>query len=109
MSRLLPMLLLLAACGAPPRPALSPEDERVLRPIPDPPEGVRKLVDRGDVLFVQAIGDRGSALELYGKARAAYLEAQTLYSGLIPAPLLDRVKACVHRIAQLQRERHRSQ
>jgi len=105
-------LLFLAACGSPP-PALSPEDQRALRPVPDMAPDVRALVERGDALFVDALtpqrtGDTATALDRYGKARASYLEAQTHYSGLVPQPLLDRVRECVTRIADLQRKRHAS-
>jgi hypothetical protein len=108
MRTLAPLLLLLAACGSPPRPALSAEDERILRPVPDPPEGVQALVDRGDGYFVKAIGEPASALDSYARARSCYLEAQTHYSGLVPPPLLDRVRECVTRIAALQRRVHSS-
>jgi hypothetical protein len=101
------VLLLLAACGAPPKPALSPEDERVLRPVPDVPDGgVQSLIDRGDAYFVKAIADPASALDNYARARASYLEAQTHFGGLVPPALLDRVKECVTRIAALQRRVH---
>lgn len=102
------VLLLLAACSAPPRPALSPEDERILRPVPEAPEGVQALIDRGDALFVQAIGDPASALDSYARARSAYLQAQVHYAGLVPQPLLDRVNECVLRIAALRRRVHSS-
>ena len=100
----------LAACSSTPA-TLSPEDERVLRPVPDMTPEVRPLVERGDALFVEALpphhnGDTATALDRYSRARASYLEAQTHYSGLVPQPLLDRVKACVLRIAELQRKRH---
>lgn len=106
--KVLPLVLLCLAACASPRPPLGPEDAHVLRPLSDPPDDVRRLVDRGDDFFVQAIGNPGAALDLYAKARASYLEAQTHYSGIVPAPLLDRVKACVTRIAALQREQHRT-
>lgn len=103
---------ILAACGSTPA-TLSPEDERVLRPIPNMTPEVRALVERGDAIFVDAIpshrgGDTATALDRYSKARASYLEAQTHYSGLVPQLLLDRVKECVTRIAELQRQRHAS-
>lgn len=104
------LLVLLAACGSS-RATLSPEDERVLRPVPDMTPAVRDLVERGDSYFVDALpphhqGDTVTALDRYSKARASYLEAQTHYSGLVPQALLDRVKECVTRIAELQRKRH---
>lgn len=103
------LLLLLAACGSPAKPTLSADEERILRPLPEPPDdAVRGLVDRGDGFFLRAIPEKDpkAALELYGKARSSYLEAQTHYSGLVPPPLLDRVKECVNRIAALQRQKH---
>lgn len=103
---------LLTACGSPPV-TLTPEDERALRPVPDMSPEVRRLVDRGDALFIGALpphrkGETMAALDLYMKARASYLEAQTHYASLtpVPAPLLDRVRECVTRIAVLQRQRH---
>jgi hypothetical protein len=107
------VLLLLASCAAPPAPALSADEERVLRPVPDAPESARPLIERGDALFVRALtphraGDAPAALDLYGKARASYLEAETHCAGIIPPPLLDRVKECVYRIAALQRQLHGS-
>ena len=110
MRRLPIILLLLAACGTPAKVALTPDEERILRPVADPPEGVQRLIDRGDNYFVSAIPEKDPqiALGLYGKARSSYLEAQTHYSGLVPPPLLDRVKECVNRIAALQRQRHSS-
>lgn len=114
MRRLAAVLLLLASCGSPPAPAEpTAEESRLLRPIPDAPDAVRGLVERGDALFLRALsphrqGDVDAALDLYSKARASYLEAQTHYPSLtpIPAPLLDRVRECVTRIAALQRQRH---
>jgi len=110
--RRLPLvLLLLAACGSPAKVTLSAEEERILRPLPVPPDDdVRRLVARGDELFVSAIPEKDpkTSLGLYGKARSSYLEAQTHYSGLVPPPLLDRVKECVNRIAALQRQQHAS-
>ena len=102
-------LLLLASCGAPPVP--SPEDERVLRPIPDAPEAARPHLERGDETFVRASaaqrGDDGAAaLDLYRRARSSYLQAEALCGGFIPPPLIDRATECVNRIAALQRQVH---
>ena len=115
MRRLPLVLLLLASCGSPPRATPTADEERILRPIPDATDDVRRLVDRGDALFLQALvphrqSDVPAALELYSKARASYLEAQTHYPSLTPVPsaLLDRVRECVTRIAALQRQRHAS-
>ena len=106
MTRLAPLLLLLAACGAPPRPALTPDEERVLRPVPDAPGEICSFIDRGDEIFISAIPEKDpqTALDLYGKARRSYLEAQSRYSALVPPPLIDRVRECVTRIAVLQRQ-----
>ncbi len=107
------VLLLLAACSSSAPVTLTPEDERTLRPIPDMNPDVRRLVANGDGFFVDALaphrkGETVAALDLYAKARASYLEAQTHYSGIVPQPLLDRVRECVIRIAALQRQRHSS-
>jgi hypothetical protein len=111
MNRLAAALLLLSACSAPPPADLTADEERVLRPVPDAPEAARPLIDRGDAYFVRALGphragDAPAALDLYGKARSSYLEAETHCGGFIPPPLLDRVKECVTRIAALQRQIH---
>ncbi len=113
MTRLAAVLLLLASCSGPPPATPTADEERVLRPIEKPPDAVRSLVERGDALFLRALaphrqGDADAALDLYSKARASYLEAQTHYPSLtpLPAPLLDRVRECVTRIAALQRQRH---
>ena len=103
-------LLLLAACGAPPS-AATPEDERVLRPVPDAPDAARPHIERGDGTFVRAsaaqrAGDDASALDLYRGARSSYLQAEALCSGFIPAPLIDRATECVKRMAALQRQAH---
>jgi len=107
------LLLLLASCGGPPQAAPTDDEVRLLRPIPDAPAPVRELVERGDGFFLQALAphrgnDAAAALELYGRARSSYLEAQTHYRSPtpVPAPLLGRVRECVNRIAALQRLRH---
>jgi len=114
--RILPLALLLAAsCASPPAVELTEQEKTVLRPVPNPPDEVRGLVDKGDALFLQAIpaqrsGDSVAALDFYSRARKAYLEAETHYGGFvpIPSPLLDRVRECVIRIAVLQKQRHSS-
>lgn len=120
------LLLLLAACGTTSsarQVRLTPEEERTLRPMIDPPDRVRSLVEKGDDLFVQGIpawrasdpeagGDWASnvdpALDFYSRARTAYLTAQSEYvsPSPVPPPLLDRVRECVMRIAALNRRKH---
>jgi hypothetical protein len=118
-------LLALSACaGSSARNVrLTAEEERILRPLADPPDRVRRLVEEGDELFCQGIPPyRGSdpetgsdwasqvpaALDFYSRARTAYLTAQSEYSSPqpVPPPLLDRVRECVMRIALLQRRKH---
>jgi len=104
-------LLLLAGCAAAPAAVpLTPEEERILRPLTDPPDRVRSLVEDGDRLFIQGLGpfrgpepDTARAMECYTKARTAYLTAQGLYRSPapVPPPLLDRVNETVARIALL--------
>jgi hypothetical protein len=99
-------LLLLASCSAPPAPA--PEDEHVLRPIPDAPEAAVRFIERGDETFIKAsaaqrAGDSASALDLYRRARTSYMEGARACGGFIPQPLQDRAMECVQRMAALQR------
>ena len=112
-------LVAFAACAGSPAPAvpLTPDEERILRPLVDPPDRVRSLVEDGDRLFLKGIPPyRGSepdatlAMECYRKARTSYLTAQGLYvsPAPVPPPLLDRVNECVLRIAVLiKRQRSR--
>jgi hypothetical protein len=107
-SRLAAVLLLLASCSSPPPVELTDHEKHVLRP------GVASAdVDQGDDAFRKAVGEERSgdadgALKHFAQARTHYLQAQLSYTGLasVPAPLLDRVKECVVRIAALQRQRH---
>jgi hypothetical protein len=105
-------LLLLAGCSAAPAAAvpLTPEEERILRPLVDPPDRVRRLVEDGDRLFIKGIApfrgpepDTALAMECYTKARTSYLTAQGLYGSPspVPPPLLDRVNETVARLAVL--------
>jgi len=112
-------LLALASCAG--RPAanvpLTPEEERILRPLANPPDRVRSLVEDGDQLFRKGIPpfrgpepDVSLAMDCYTKARTAYLTAQGLYvsPSPVPPPLLDRVNETVARIAVLiRRQRSR--
>ena len=105
-------VLFLAACssGSAPDVRLTPEEERILRPLTDPPDRVRKLVEEGDALFLKGIPPfRGAepdvrlAMDCYTKARTAYLTAQGQYASPqpVPPPLLDRVNETVARLAIL--------
>ena len=111
MIRSLP-LLLLAACasGSAPSISLTPEEERILRPLTNPPDRVRRLVEDGDQLFLKGIEpfrghdlDTAVAMDCYTKARTAYLTAQGLYASPqpVPPPLLDRVNETVARLTIL--------
>jgi hypothetical protein len=117
------LLMLLAGCagGSAGNVRLTPQEERILRPLGDPPDKVRRLVAEGDQLFLKGIPpyresdpETGSdwpqkvavAFDFYTRARASYLAAQGEYSGLsVPPPLLDRVNECVARLATLERRR----
>jgi len=105
-------LLLLVSCSSSsvPNVSLTPEEERILRPLVDPTNRVRKLVEDGDQLFMKGIEpfrgrelDTALAMECYTKARTAYLTAQGLYASPqpVPPPLLDRVNETVARLAIL--------
>lgn len=105
-------LLLLAGCagGAVSTVPLTPDEQRILRPLTDPPDRVRRLVEDGDRLFLKGIApfrgpepDTALAMECYTKARTSYLTAQGLYLSPqpVPPPLLDRVNETVARIAAL--------
>ncbi|MBI3855840.1 MAG: hypothetical protein HY293_09145 [Planctomycetes bacterium] len=114
-----------AGCAAPSagHVRLTPEEERILRPLADPPERIRRLVEEGDQQFLKGIPplrasdpETGSdwprnlseALECYTKARSSYLAAQGQYASPqpVPPPLLDRVNETVQRIALLNKRRH---
>lgn len=119
-------ILALTACAGPSgarNVRLTPEEERILRPIPDPPDRVRRLVEQGDEMFLQGIppyrridpesnpdwtSQVTSALDCYTRARSSYLAAQGEFPSPqpVPPPLLDRVRECVLRIAALQKQRH---
>jgi hypothetical protein len=112
MKRAIAGLLLLASCssGSAPQVALTPDEERILRPLTNPPDRVRRLVEDGDQLFLKGIEpfrgrelDTALAMECYTKARTAYLTAQGLYVSPqpVPPPLLDRVNETVARLAIL--------
>jgi hypothetical protein len=51
------LLLLPAACasGSAGNVRLTPEEERILRPLGDPPDAVRRLVAEGDQKFLEGI------------------------------------------------------
>jgi len=107
-SRLAAVLLLLASCASPTPVELTEHEKHVLRPGAESSD-----VDQGDDAFREAVraersGDIDGALKSFATARTHYLQAQLRYPGLasVPAPLLDRVKECVNRIAALQRQRH---
>jgi hypothetical protein len=112
-------VLILASCagGSGGAVRLTPEEERVLRPLIDPPDRVRRLVEDGDQLFRKGIEpfrgpepDATLAMDCYTKARTAYLTAQGLYlsPSPVPPPLLDRVNETVARLAILiKRQRSR--
>lgn len=117
------MVMLLSACagGSAGNVRLTPQEERILRPLGAPPDRIRRLVDEGDQLFLKGIPhyrksdpETGSdwpeevaaAFDLYTRARKSYLAAQGEYSGMsVPPPLLDRVNECVARIAVLDKRR----
>ena len=120
MRRLLALLLLVpAACasGSAGNVRLTPEEERILRPLGDPPDAVRRLVAEGDQKFLQGIppfrrsdpetgadwqGEAKAALDCFTKARESYLAAQGKYlPGPVPPPLLDRGNETLARIAVL--------
>lgn len=115
----------LAGCAGSARApaALTPEEEHLLRPVPDAPEPVERLIEEGDRLFRDGVAPyrasdpaAGSgaasaipeALDLYRRARLSYVTAQSRYSGLQPVPpaLMERIRECVMRIATLERRRH---
>jgi hypothetical protein len=120
------LLLLLAACSAPSSAhnvRLTPEEERVLRPLPNPPDRVRTLVEQGDEFFLKGIPswrtadpetghdwptNAAAAKDYYARARTQYLTAQSEYASPspVPPPLLDRVRECVMRLAALERWIH---
>ncbi len=119
--RACPALLLLFAVscagGSAGNVRLTPEEERILRPLGDPPDAVRRLVAEGDQKFLEGIPpfrrsdpETGAdwprevkvALDCYTRARESYLAAQGKYlPGPVPPPLLDRGNECVARIAVL--------
>ncbi|HUR38009.1 MAG TPA: hypothetical protein VM222_00865 [Planctomycetota bacterium] len=108
MNRLAAALLLLASCASPAPVELTDHEKYVLRG-----GAASDDADRGDEAFLKAVraersGDADGALKHFAAARTHYLQAQLRYTGLasVPAPLLDRVKECVTRIAALQRQRH---
>lgn len=112
-------LLVLGSCsaGSAPEVRLSPDEERILRPLTDPPDRVRRLVEEGDALFVKGIPpfrgpepDVKLAMDCYTRARTAYLTAQGTYVSPqpVPPPLLDRVNETVARIAALIRRQRSS-
>ena len=112
MNRAVVIFLLLASCssGSAPQVALTPDEERILRPLIDPPDRVRQLVADGDRLFIKGIPafrgsepDTASAMDCYTKARTSYLTAQGMYASPqpVPPPLLDRVNETVARLAVL--------
>lgn len=117
-------LVLLAGCagGSAGNVRLTAQEERILRPLGDPPDRVRRLVAEGDQLFLKGIPpyresdpETGSdwlakttaAHDLYTRARQSYLAAQGEFSGgmSVPPPLLDRVNECVQRLAVLEKRR----
>jgi len=127
MRRLLALALLLpAACasGSAGNVRLTPEEERILRPLGDPPDAVRRLVAEGDQKFLEGIPpfrrsdpETGSdwqseakvAHECFTKARESYLAAQGKYlPGPVPPPLLDRGNETLARIAVLIKRRRSS-
>jgi hypothetical protein len=104
--------LLTASCAgsAAPRLPLTPAEERILRPLIEPPDRVRRLVEDGDEWFLKGIPpfrgaepDVSLAMDCYTKARKSYLTAQGFYVSPqpVPPPLLDRVNETVARIAVL--------
>ena len=119
-------LLFLASCAGASSARnvrLTPEEERILRPLVGPPDRVRTLVERGDDLFLQGIpswrasdpetgadwaSNLDSALDFYSRARTSYLTAQSEYvsPSPVPPPLLDRVRECVMRIAAIYKRKH---
>jgi len=120
------LVLALSACSGGPSARnirLTPEEERILRPLAEPPDRVRRLVAEGDELFLQGIPpfrasdpETGAdwarelpvAMDCYTRARRAYLTAQSEYPSPqpVPPPLLDRVRECVMRIAALSKRQH---
>lgn len=111
MIRPLALLLLVGCAGAPASTVpLTPDEQRILRPLIDPPDRVRRLMEEGDQLFLKGISpfrgpepDTRLAMECYTKARTSYLTAHGLYLSPqpVPPPLLDRVNETVARIAAL--------
>jgi hypothetical protein len=116
-------IVLLAGCasGSAGNVRLTAQEERILRPLGDPPDKVRRLVAEGDQYFLKGIPpwresdpetntdwtrNVATAFDLYTKARSNYLAAQGEFSGFtVPPPLLDRVNECVARLAVLERRR----
>ena len=99
---------------------LTPEERQVLRPIPDAPEKVRRMVEHGDELFIQATPafrrsdpDSGPnwetrnamAVDLYTRARESYVAAQAESGLKVPQAILDRSRECLTRVLALQRSR----
>ena len=121
---LIPVLLAGCAGGSAGNVRLTPEEERILRPLGDPPDVIRRLVAEGDQKFLQGIPpfrrsdpETGAdwqsevkvALDCYQKARASYLAAQGKYlPGPVPPPLLDRGNETVARIALLLKRQRSS-
>jgi len=123
-ARLWAAVLLAAAAGcAAPQPPLSPEEEKVLRPVEAASPTVVDYVESGDRLFRRGVapwrasdpqagvpdaGRIAEAVDYYQRARLFYLKAQVEYGGLEPVPraILDRVKECVVRISVLEKRRH---
>ena len=115
------LLLLAASCGGgPPDIRLTPEEQALLRPIPDAPEPVRRMVAHGDELFIQATpayrrsnpdagGDwatqNSMAVDLYTRARQSYIAAQAESGLMVPPAVSERARECLIRIVALQKQK----
>ena len=124
--RILRAALLLGAVACSSRPSdkdfqLTPEERLLLAPLPEKTsDPVRRMVDHGDQLFLQATpAFRRSDLEsgpgwetrnamatdLYTRARESYVAAQAESGLKVPQPILDRSRECLNRLLQLQKQK----
>jgi len=115
------LLILAASCGGSPEPfKLTPEEEHLLRPVPEAPEKARRMVAHGDELFIQATAayrrsnpeaggswatQNSMAVDLYTRARESYVAAQAESGLKVPPAILERSRECLTRVLELQKQR----